>query len=206
MVSQTDWAGAERVKYAKVWSLPRYREISPGAKIAPAAIESLGMSAGDSIWDFGCGEGHAMRAFYDHGMRTFGCDIVDVIHPDYQRQEIYREFHCCPLWELPMSAGDASWGFSSDVLEHLPTELVAESLRRMAEHVLHGMFLQIAHFPDHGRSWHGDLDGLELHLTVQPVEWWSGVLRETLPDWDVILESAGNGAAPRSIWHLYRRD
>ena len=160
-------ADREREKYRKMWSIKSYRETSPGLNVAPLALEKLGMRAGDSVLDFGCGEGLAIDWFEERDISAMGVDIVS-LRPDIVEG--------C-LWSLPENLTPADFVFCADVLEHIPEEKVDAVLRAIFDHADQGAFMTVATIG----CIHGIRHGEVLHLTVKPIEWWADKIQALWP-------------------------
>ena len=160
----------EQEKYDKMHSIPGY---SPGPGVSRVRIALNHIAPGSSIIDFGCGTGDAAQAFISAGFQVCGVDISD----KGLKHEI--RFFKAPLHKLPKSLSRADWGFCCDVMEHLPTGWVSESLRQMSKKV-DSCYFSISGVPD---SW-GKRIGKTLHLTVMPGEWW---MEEIEKYWNDVL-------------------
>jgi hypothetical protein len=159
----------EARKYQNIWAEPWYRNISPGFNVAPEAMKVCGMSAGDTLTDYGCGTGRAAKFFKDHGMWVCGVDICS----EALEERLDLFIPAC-LWDLPSETPLTDWSFSADVLEHIPTEQLPKVISGIMDHTYEGGFLQVAHTP------HQDL-----HLSVFPNEWWTEFLGARLPGFEV---------------------
>lgn len=156
----------ERDKYAAMWDYDAYRLRSPGTEHVIDAILKLGIEPGDSLIDFGCGTGRATKLLRDGGVDATGVDLV----PSALETDVPFVEAC--LWFLPAMSAD--WGFCCDVMEHMPTEKVADVLAGIAASVKRGAFFAI----DSGRDDMGQLIGHMLHLTVRHPAWWERQLKE----------------------------
>jgi hypothetical protein len=148
----------ETKKYEKMWKFKDYRQHSPGTDVQEAAYNLMGLNKGDSIIDYGCGEGHTVRYFRDRGLFSRGIDLVS----------LFPAAIIASLWEIPEDITGADYAFSADVMEHIPTDLVYPSLENIARLTAKEAYFQIAI----GEDSHGALIGKKLHLTVKPVGWW----------------------------------
>lgn len=159
----------ERQKYEAIWEIEEYRTVSPGLEFVEDAVESLRMTEGMSVADLGCGTGRATKWFSDHGFDAFGVDIArNALEEDVQ-------VHIQPLWEpLP----EADYGFSVDVLEHIPTDKVEATLKAIHKACRVGCYLNIDTIHDS----FGAMIGQRLHMTVQPASWWNEQLSKLWPD------------------------
>jgi hypothetical protein len=152
---------SEADKYKCMWARDEYRAFSPGEH---AAKEFLGLVDlnGRSVIDFGCGTGRGSLALANAGAHVVAVDFADNCR-DEAAQGIPFEQHDLtkPLHRV------AEYGYCTDVMEHIPTEdvsLVISNIMRSAPTV----FFQISTVPDSM----GSLIGRDLHLTVEPHDWW----------------------------------
>jgi SAM-dependent methyltransferase len=156
----------ESAKYDKMWN-GRYKVApSPGLAAVPAALEWFGPDRPASVIDFGCGSGAAMDAMASAGMQPRG---VDITNTGFQSK---LPLVVAPLWDIPDFVPPADNAFSVDVLEHLPPDKVEAAIGNMARLCLRSAFLRISLREDYG----GKKEGLNLHLTIKPVEWWVGMV------------------------------
>lgn len=155
----------EREKYTRVWgSFPKYREVAPGASVAPYAWYHFGSPASGTLIDFGCGTGKAAEYFQRRGLDVTGVDIAaNCLNPEVFSVPLVV---AC-LWALP-STLKAKFGFCTDVLEHIPPERVDAVLAGIAASCQSQAYFQIATFEDR----FGTVVGEPLHLTVRPPLWW----------------------------------
>lgn len=147
----------ERRKYAKMWSIDDYRRNSPGLNIAPTALDLLGAMPGQSIIEYGCGDGRALDYFTSRDMDATGVDLM-ALRPDIIEAS---------LWELPEDLA-ADFAFCADVLEHIPPERVAEALAAMRERTGVAAAFTVATIGCTVGERHGE----DLHLTIRPAWWW----------------------------------
>ena len=159
-----DWARHEADKYTHVWSIAAYRDRSPAERVLDRALDLLSMPPGASIIDWGMGTGRAAMALQSRGFQVLGIDIA----PNCPDPDCTVPMAICPIWAPPPGTL-ADYGFSADVLEHLPPDMVDASLQAIRRATRCAAFLQIATFPD---SW-DQVTGHELHLTVRPAAWWA---------------------------------
>lgn len=115
---------------------------------------------GETVLDFGCGPKGGLA-----GNTLKGYDVVpyDPFVPQYR--------------DLDPWTGKVTTFFSCDVMEHLPLNQLAHLMRRLCKHQsLQRLFISVTaraankHFSN----------GLNVHLTVQPPEWWRGFFEGTL--------------------------
>lgn len=158
----------ERVKYEKMWDLPKYSERSPGMRFLEDGLRRLQPTPGASFVDLGCGTGRVSKTLSDMGFKVTAVDIAANAGKEFDGPFVQS----C-LWELPESLGVFDYGYCADVLEHLPTERVPDTLIAISKHV-RCCYFQIANFVCH----EGDEIGEHLHLTVKPVDWWKETLQQ----------------------------
>lgn len=151
-------AQSEQIKYERMHQVPGY-SAGPGASYVPCLLNYL--EKGDSVIDFGCGSGEAGRLLAHLQYKVLNVDITNAVR--YSGVPFIR----ASLHELPDDLPKATWGFCTDVMEHLPEEWVAPALNGMRGRVK-SIFFSISGVPD---GW-GKHIGERLHLTVKPVEWW----------------------------------
>lgn len=159
-------AVAERDKYARMWQHDSYRARSPGLRFLPHALTLLKMQPGAAVIDLGCGTGRVAAALAGEGFDAAGVDLVREACTDFDGPFV----EAC-LWDLPEDFGRYPFGFCADVMEHIPTERVGQTLANIAKHV-ECCYFQIANFHCH----EGEKIGETLHLTVKGLDWWLGAL------------------------------
>ncbi len=170
-------AEQEREKYRRMWSVPAYRNYSPGAGLATEFRARLA-KAGDTVIDLGCGTGRAADMLRQKGIEVTGFDIAE----NALDGNISIPFiHGC-LWNMPADFPRFDWFFCADVMEHIPEEHIDAVLDNAARIAGRGGMFQIAHFEDG----FGNMIGERLHLTVRPAEWWQPKIRARWPraTWD----------------------
>lgn len=170
----------EQAKYRKMWDQPEYRGFSPAEQIVGIA-NSMFQKYGSvgSLIDFGSGTGRASKRFkelgYDVTMVDFASNAVEVSDIKF--------IESC-LWNLPNNLKAAN-GFCSDVMEHIPTEMVSQTLEHIHQSVDDLMLFQIALTPDSC----GQLIDETLHLTLWDERQW----RKELNIWWRELYTETNG-------------
>jgi len=152
----------EKDKYIKMWKNPSYRAVSPGEDAVDEFIETAEINRRTSIIDFGCGTGRGGERIW----QLTGAKIQLVDFADNCLD------HGCML---PFTVADlskpmdisADVGFCVDVMEHIPTGQIEDTIRNIMGCV-RGCFFKIAMFPDNMDQ----LIGHPLHMSVFPVSWW----------------------------------
>lgn len=159
-----DSAETEKAKYESMWEVDAYRSVSPGLESIEEAFLRLEMRPGDTCLDLGCGTGRVVTWLRDRGIDAIGIDIAD------NALEEDVPFFCQALWE-PLPAAD--FGFSCDVLEHIPPAKLRETLRQIHD-ATKACFLNADTIADS----FGVYVGRKLHLTVLTYEQWEALLKE----------------------------
>jgi hypothetical protein len=153
---------SEQSKYERMHQVPGY-SLGPGASYVSKLLPLL--EPGDTVIDFGCGNGDAARALMHLGYGVTMIDLVSTgLRPEYAAG---AQFIKASLHDLPLNIQAATWGFCADVMEHLPEEWIDPALAGMRK-LTRNIFFTISGVPD---GW-GKHIGEPLHLTVKPVGWW----------------------------------
>ena len=181
-------AQAEADKYAAVWRYDAYRKNAPGEKCVFDAFKALGIKEGDTLIDFGCGTGRPARAFQEAGIHVTAVDFA----VNCLDEGVKVPFRQACLWNLPDDM-IATYGFCTDVMEHIPPEKVDAVLANIRAATTDGVFFQIATRPDTM----GRLIGRTLHLTVKSADWWAHRLRLAWPN---VTVKAGVGSMTAVCW------
>jgi SAM-dependent methyltransferase len=157
---------SEQLKYELIYARHLWPlEEDPGIDHLDLFLSQIRL--GEYITDFGCGSGYAalvLRAF------GFTVNLVDIARNSLckgAKKVFGNKFICAPLHRLPETLPLADWGYCTDVMEHIPEELIDVCLISMKCKVKN-IFFSICGRTDYG----GQMIGEELHLTVKPVDWW----------------------------------
>jgi len=167
-------ADRERQKYEKVWESEEYRRFSPGLRGAHLVnlIEFFRQQNVKTILDAGCGSGQLMQQLITENGDEFdvhGFDIsANCLNPffDAIRDDVLT-VGC--LWNLADIVPVHDGIICTDVMEHIPTERVGQTLRNLRLSTAKAGYLGIALFPD---GFGQRILGEPLHLTVQESSWW----------------------------------
>lgn len=162
----------EQRKYTEVWEHPEYRISAPGESFVSEFVRLTRPTHSDTIVDFGCGTGRAALKLSDYApvlALDFAENCLDkaVAAALCERLKFQQHDLTQPL-EL-----SGTYGFCTDVMEHIPTEDVDTVLRNICTAALK-VYFNISTVPDHM----GALIGEPLHLTVKPFDWWEAKFRE----------------------------
>lgn len=159
-------AERERDKYQQIWGFPSYSNRSPGLEHVDMFCSIANPRRGASIMDIGAGSGAASSELKSRGFFVRAFDLTHEAwkHPDIPLTTgtIWRDIHGIP-----------DYAYCCDVMEHIPTEFVALSIREILDHCGRAFF-SISFLPDQM----GALIGQDLHLTVRPFTWWRDLFRE----------------------------
>jgi len=152
---------SEEEKYRLMWDHPEYRIMSPGENVASTFVQ-LCRPTGKVI-DFGCGTGRGSLAI----RKESECELLLVDFTTNSRDPAAQDL---PFLQADISApmdikGD--YGFCTDVMEHIPPELVEKTIQNIMA-ATPCAFFQISLIPDNL----GGLIGHPLHLSVHPFQWW----------------------------------
>lgn len=127
---------SEKEKYEKIWQDGRYRNSSPGYKLAKLFFYYAKNAKDESVTDFGCGTGRAALRFLGNKMHVQLVDITESALDESIKSLCHIDervrFVEASVWELPDEVVATDWIFSADLLEHLPEERIDAALRNMA--------------------------------------------------------------------------
>ena len=149
----------EREKYQYLWAAGGYRDWSPGEETAHTFAN---MVAPCKVIDFGCGSGRAALRLAEYG---FDVTLIDFTDNCRDKEALRLPFLQWDLTEPLPIKGDV--GYCTDVMEHIPPEDVETVIANILDATPRAFF-QIATVPDK----FGETIGQQLHLTVQPHDWW----------------------------------
>lgn len=123
----------------------------------------------ESIVDVGASTGAAVKELTDKGKAALGLEVsmeaVELAHK-YGRSVIQGMAQ-----KMPFPTNFCDVVMSTDVMEHLAPEHVADAISECHRVARLCIAMKIASFKEMG-SW-GDMVGVsDLHLTVKPIHWW----------------------------------
>lgn len=110
--------------------------------------------------EIGFGNGLISNTLHDKGYDIKGIDITLT-----GLKEPKSYLSKATLWDLPFENAEFDFSFSTDVLEHLPTDLVEQSIEEIFRVTKIKTFHCIALFADNRHNFN-------FHLTVKPLDWW----------------------------------
>jgi len=165
----------ERKKYETMFAGPWRGNPDPGMMYLDYFIRNF-LQGNESIIDFGCGSGEQDLVLKCLGHHVALVDIAHNCLSSGAKMVFGDAFICSPVHQLgPMKRAD--WGYCTDLMEHIPEDLIDASL----SHILgaaKNCFFSICTRPDYD----GNIIGETLHVTVKPVEWWLDKIKKHWPD------------------------
>ncbi len=170
MESLDDLEAQERDKYLNVWGYSSYRNQADGAPVVDRAFELMGCKPGETLIDWGCGTGLPAAQLAALGLVVTGFDIA----ANCLNEGIDIPLVVGCLWSPPAGL-EADYGFSTDVMEHIPPDAIDLAFDAIAARTRKAAYIQVDTAPD--------ISGprmnppTTLHLTVEPSEWWTEQLR-----------------------------
>lgn len=154
---------SEKAKYDKIWSKMDY-----SSKNLEEFYRFIKPYLYGRCLDIGCGRGTLVEKLTKEKLFTVGIDIsLKGVFPGTKGY-----FHENPVWRTGFRKKAFDVSFSTDVLEHVPMELVPLAIQEI-DRVTGGLTLHhIATFDDH------EYFGERVHLTVMPIGWWMDQFKE----------------------------
>lgn len=169
---------SEQTKYEKMWDIDDYRNVSPGEQLAQLFLSQAKLLPDSHVIDFGCGTGRGalMIALFGKAVVTMLDFAENALDEDVKNATITQP-HRISFIQHDLNQPSpvlASYGYCTDVMEHLPPEEVDVVLKNILNAASH-VFFNISTVPDHM----GERIGEPLHLTVESYEWWTKKLQES---------------------------
>jgi hypothetical protein len=176
-----DTEDTEREKYQRVWTHHSYRAQADGVPVVGLAFRGMKCKRGESLIDWGCGTGLPAQAFVEYGLKVTAFDIAE----NCLNQGINVPLVVGCLWSPPPGL-ESDYGFSADVLEHIPPDKIDLALDAIRARTRKAAYFQVDTV--------ADISGprmqppLVLHLTIRDGEWW----REQLASrWSSVIDYPG---------------
>ena len=142
MNKETRIEQAEKAKYEKIYSQGSYRSQSaePFALLLKNRYDLTGLCL-----DIGCGDAATVNILRDFGIDIRGVDItLDGAKAAGSQLCLLYE---APAWNMGWPSRHFDYTFSTDLLEHIPTEMVVPTIREIARITKVCTIHQIATFP-----------------------------------------------------------
>jgi len=160
---------SEKDIYKTMWDKPEYRVVSPGEMIAKEFLRQAKPMPNSSVIDLGCGTGRGSKALslfgnLDVTAVDFASNCLDEDVQELVDKGVVKFVEHDLTKSLDLRA---TYGFCTDVLEHIPTEDVDKVLDNCLN-ACQNVFFQISTVDDVM----GGMIGHPLHLTVKPYSWW----------------------------------
>lgn len=157
----------EKELYSGLWKngyIPSRCAMPLAAYIAKTADKKM------SLLDIGCGDGSTARTlrlmnFNCKGLDITSAGIVFTKETSMVNKPLDKWFIEACIWNTGLMDNLFDYTFSTDVLEHLPEDKVDDAIKEIIRITKIKTFHCIATFKD-------TRDGIELHKTIRPVEWW----------------------------------
>ncbi|MBD3407215.1 MAG: methyltransferase domain-containing protein [Candidatus Lokiarchaeota archaeon] len=116
----------------------------------------------DTVLDIGCGRAQFASLMLKRGKKVSACDISQSLIDQLSISGV--KFVCCPMSDIKFNCTfDLVTAF--DVLEHIPEDLIDQSLLELRRVTGKHAIVSVA--------WHEDEKwGMDLHVTVKDESWW----------------------------------
>ncbi len=148
---------SEKKKYDDCWK-GNYKRSQCADPLVQHVLKT--MHKGDKVLDIGCGDCTTLL-----GLRAAGVDCMGV---DISLEGVPSGVHGvfgAPVWDMPFDDDLFDYTVSTDVLEHVPTEMIPRAIKEICRITKRKTFHVVALFD-------GIRQGVVLHMTVKPIEWW----------------------------------
>ncbi len=147
----------EKKKYDDCWTSSYKR-----SQCAEPLIKHVlaNMKKGYKVLDIGCGDCTTVLGLRAAGVDCTGVDISLAGVPDG-----VHDVFGAPVWDMPFEDDQFDYSVSTDVLEHVPTEMIPKAIKEIYRVTKRKTFHVVALFD-------GIRNGVVLHMTVKPIEWW----------------------------------
>ena len=174
---------AEIAKYVHLYSKNSTSDVTGKTKPYGLMPPSRGERIKDAIraafdagcWDMldvGCGRGFMLDfAEKDLGLTVHGVDVVPSLIDGDRVQ--FGMIH-----QLPMEKDWTDFVLCTDVMEHVLEGDVPAALSEIERVADMRVFMTISHRES-------IRDGMNLHVTMKPWEWWEPKIEEAFPDWEM---------------------
>lgn len=167
----------------KMWMKPDYRHYSAGQKYADNIISQLNIKEGDHVLDIGCGTGKLAKELISAGAFVHGIDIAEnCLDKDLEERSNFY-FSRETIWQMGARVDKSDYVVCTNVLEHVPQNLIHASLFQINSRMKTGGFFSCSVELDDLGPKHL---GINLHKTVMSGRWWADQFnRYWDTSWDV---------------------
>jgi 2-polyprenyl-3-methyl-5-hydroxy-6-metoxy-1,4-benzoquinol methylase len=145
---------------SKAWSHSVYAENQNVHPIEPI-LKAMKAHRGDSIADFGCGDGLTVEILRDKGYDAIGYDMV----------KVWEDTIVCPIEDIRDEV-TYDFGICLGVLDHVPEAKIADVITNMRRLVKNDIYFTIP-IRDLG---YNALIGRTVQTTIKPIGWWRNQL------------------------------
>lgn len=164
----------EKIKYDKAWDMGAENDSRCAYPMTKKIMRTIPTSC--KILDIGCGSGLTTQILRTNGYNVTGVDItlkgLDLQHKPFNfgqpipKRILTKEgFYQAPIWDMPFKDNEFDFTFSTDVLEHLPPEMIEATIIEIYRVTRIKTLHCIATFKDNRH-------GFIFHLSIEPIEWW----------------------------------
>jgi len=161
----------EDKKYSELWK-NGYNDAN-WKRLANIVIKEQGLGKNLPLIDLGFGKGTAMEFFEEKGYDVSGVEVSKYA-VENQKKKKRIVFHSTLDGLKIFRDNRFKIGFCNDVIEHVPEHLIISSLKEISRICSNYLYISICPTPAHHKS----LEGEQLHLTIQPREWWEENLKQ----------------------------
>jgi ubiquinone/menaquinone biosynthesis C-methylase UbiE len=153
----------ERDLYKRLWTTD-YKRSQCAVPMASKVIKEVRKE--DNLLEIGSGDCTTASILLKEGYKIKPSDI-------YATCPMVVE---CPAWALPFVDKEFDVSFSTDVLEHLPTDKVVDSIKEILRVTKRKSIHVIATWGSTSK------DGEILHKTVREIDWWQDIFKQNNPN------------------------
>jgi len=152
-----NWAKFEKEKYRDIWERGDYTSGN-----AQPYAEFLIEKVRGNVLELGCGKGVSVDIL--NQVEGVNCTGVDIVLNGYKSKAPAYE---ATIWDLPFKDKSFDFSFSTDVMEHIPPEMIEKSLKEIERVTRKKTFHFIATCKAVTMY-----KGEQVHLTAHDGEWW----------------------------------
>lgn len=162
----------EKFKYAQIWREQKY-DSANALEWANTLVDKFVVRG--KCLDIGCGSGITAAQIWKRSQQAnLGIEIhgLDITMRAFNAPLLGIER---PAWDTGLQNDSYHYTFSTDLMEHIPPQKVGTTIREIGRITKKATIHQIFTRKDRKYSGH------EVHLTVQPIEWWREQFRRFCP-------------------------